>query len=342
MPAATNGSDLAPGEATLQVLNFQSLLTGDKTEQAKLLSACEDLGFFYLDLRSWEAGSMLQKIDDLWQVMVPWFEQPLDEKSKTETISDAHGFKPPGVQSGVNENSRDGFEALRTKLTRKGNQVSRVCLLNRSHLPEVVHANLRLFEGFQLSAHYVLMALLRSLSDGAGLEGRDRYESYHPEDLPSKSTLFFLHHPVSQSLPDRTARGHNAHTDVGSFTLLFTEQPGLQVLSPKTNEWEYVAARPGHAIINVADTLRFLSGRRFRSAMHRVLPPGGSMSKDRYSMAYFLRAADTAVFKGMNGEEVTAEQWFLSKYSSYNETTQQQRLNSVATGGMDRDLGVAI
>ncbi|KAK2130708.1 hypothetical protein NOF04DRAFT_1164002, partial [Fusarium oxysporum II5] len=176
-------------------------------------------------------------------------------------------------------------------------------------------------------------------SDAAGLEKDDRFENCHPDHLPSKSTMFFIHHPLSDVLSDKTARGHNAHTDVGSFTLLFTEQPGLQVMSPTINKWEYVAAKPGHAIINVADTLRFISKRRFRSAMHRVLPPGGKMVEDRYSAAYFLRASDIAVFKGMDGEEVTAEQWFLSKYSSFNKTMEEQRVDSVATGGMDKDLG---
>lgn len=254
----------------------------------------------------------------------------------------------------MNANSRDGFEALRVSETSTGTgpppiprqlteaKISRVGLLNRSPLPDVVHQNIELFETLQLSAHHILKTLLARLSDACGAEGADRFESHHPDELPSKSSLFFLHHPVSEALEDKTARGHNAHTDVGSFTMLFTEQPGLQVLSPTTNQWEYVVARPGHAIINVADTLRFISQRRFRSAMHRVLPPGGKMSRDRYSAAYFLRASDSAVFKGVDGEEVTAEQWFLSKYSSFNKSQQEQRLDSIATGGMDKDLGVVV
>ncbi|KIL87875.1 2og-fe oxygenase family protein [Fusarium avenaceum] len=320
-------------EADLHVLNFCSLQRGDDSEKANLLAACEEHGFFYLDLRDWEFGEILDNLEEIWNIMKKWFDQPLQEKLKTETISDAHGFKPPGVQSGVTEHSRDGFEALR---------ISRVCLLDRSHLPEVIYDNLRRFESFQLSAHFLLKTLLRCLSDAAQLEGSDRFESYHPDGLPSKSTMFFIHHPISDALDNKTARGHNAHTDVGSFTLLFTEQPGLQVLSPKTNKWEYVAAKPGHAIVNVADTLRFISQRRFRSAMHRVLPPGGKMMEDRYSAAYFLRASDSAVFKGINGEDVTADQWFLSKYSSFNKTMQEQRLDSVATGGMDKDLGLLV
>ncbi|KAJ6437218.1 multidrug resistance protein fnx1 [Purpureocillium lavendulum] len=205
----TTDSTPIPEEANLHVLSFTSLLDRDKEELANLVSACEVYGFFYLDVRDWESGRILQELDATWRVMKPWFDQPLEDKLGTETISDAHG----------------------------------------------------------------------------------------------------------EALEDKTARGHNAHTDVGSFTLLFTEQPGLQVLSPKTGEWEYIAAKAGHAIVNVADTLRFISGRRFKSAMHRVLPPGGDMSTDRYSAAYFLRAGDGVVFKGINGEDVTAEQWFLSKPS---------------------------
>ena len=76
--------------------------------------------------------------------------------------------------------------------------------------------------------------------------------------------------------------------------------------------------------------------------MHRVLPPGGKMSQDRYSTAYFLRAGDDVVLQGMDGSQVTAGEWFLSKYASFNQTMEEQRSNSIATGGMERDLGVAI
>ncbi|KAJ0269944.1 hypothetical protein Brms1b_010657 [Colletotrichum noveboracense] len=301
MPAVTLDNNSGLEQANLHTLNFRSLVNKDEKSLSTLLSACENHGFFYLDLRDWESGSMLKNYESAGQIMKQWFNQPLEEKLRTETISDAHG-----------------------------------------HLPGVVAENFDLFKTFQLSAHFVLKTLLTRLSDAVGLEGKERFEEYHPDDIPSKSTLFFLHHPVSDALQDNTARGHNAHTDVGSFTLLFNEQPGLQVVSPTTNDWEYVAPKPGHAIINVADTLRFMSKRRFRSAMHRVLPHGNKMSQDRYSTAYFLRAGDSVVFQGINGQSVTAEEWFLSKYQSFNKTLQEQRLDSVATGGMERDLGVAI
>ena len=64
-----------------------------------MLSACEDHGFFYLDLRDWESGKVLLKLEETWRIMKPWFDQPLAEKLKTETISNAHGwdFIPSGL-----------------------------------------------------------------------------------------------------------------------------------------------------------------------------------------------------------------------------------------------------
>ncbi|KAF5516747.1 2-oxoglutarate-dependent dioxygenase gloE [Colletotrichum siamense] len=168
MPAVTLENNSGLEQANLHKLNFRSLVNKDEKSLSTLMSACENHGFFYLDLRDWESSSMLKNYD----------------------------YKPPGVQSGVNENTRDGFEALR---------ISRVHLLNHSHLPGVVAENFDLFKTFQLSAHFVLKTLLTRLSNAVGLEGKERFEEYHPDDIPSKSTLFFLHHPISNTLQDKTA-----------------------------------------------------------------------------------------------------------------------------------------
>ena len=88
---ATTDQKLGPEKANLPILGFSPLLNGDKSELANLLSACEEHGFFYLDLRDWESGRMLQTLEATWRIMKQWFDQPLAEKLKTETISDAHG-----------------------------------------------------------------------------------------------------------------------------------------------------------------------------------------------------------------------------------------------------------
>lgn len=128
------------------------------------------------------------------------------------------------------------------------------------------------------------------------------------------------------------------HTDIGTLTLLFAPQWGLQVFSPARSRWEYVEPRPGHAIVNVADTLRFLSGKRFRSALHRVLPLGGVQHEDRYSISYFLRAADSTEFKDSDERESSAKMWYLQKYDMYEMPHSIQKEATTLSGGMAQEL----
>ncbi|KAB8271695.1 hypothetical protein BDV30DRAFT_240175 [Aspergillus minisclerotigenes] len=121
--------------------------------------------------------------------------------------------------------------------------------------------------------------------------------------------------------------------------------PGLQVLSPTTGDWEWVHTQEGHGIVNIGDTLRFLSGEWFRSALHRVLPltdEDAAQPYDRYSTAYFVRAADDAVFIGNDGKRTTADEWFLRKFHSFTQDRSVQRLDSVAFGGIEKSLGVKV
>lgn len=219
-------------------------------------------------------------------------------------------------------------------------------MINQAHLPEVVLENLEKFQEYMHSAHHVLLKLLECLSTAAGVQAEDRYELYHPPELSSKTAMLFLHYPGatdSASAKKQTdpKGGHNSHTDAGTLTLLFVDSPGLQVLSPKTNEWENVSTKPGHAIVNVGDTLRFASRKRFRSVLHRVVLPEDRVAS-RYATAYFLRAGDQVVFKGLKGEELTAQEWFDKKYDSFEKTLREQESNPVATGGMAQDLGVRV
>ena len=195
-----------------------------------------------------------------------------------------------------------------------------------------------LFDSFVSTSHHIAKALLSFLSSALGLEGSHHLTRYHNDDAPSKTTLYFLHYPENLHA---TETGQNMHTDIGSITLLFAPQWGLQVICPDTKTWKYVAPRPGHAIINVADTLRFLSGRRLRSALHRVMPLGGRQVGDRYSTSYFLRADDDTVFLDSEGEVGTAEQWLKRKYETYKLPHELQSAQTVLTGGMAQLLSQA-
>jgi isopenicillin N synthase-like dioxygenase len=120
-------------------------------------------------------------------------------------------------------------------------------------------------------------------------------EKYHRSDQPSTSSLGVLKY--SQLWAGSPQLGHSAHTDVGSLTLLFCTEPGLQFFDPSTDEWAFVEPKEGHAIVNVGDSLRFLSGSRLKSCLHRVVPYPDARIRDRYSCAYFMRPELDPVFR---------------------------------------------
>jgi len=313
--------------ANLNTITFDNLFDKDEAELKRLVQSCEQEGFFYLDLQSAASQKFWVDLYNIDNTTKKWFQQPIEKKLETPTVSLAHGFKAVGNQSGSIESKKDGFEALK---------IGKSELDGRWALPDVVSDNLPLFDQFASSCHFISKLLLDCLSDGLELKGDARFETHHRDDCRSKSTLYFLHYPPGAQDPNQV--GQNMHTDIGSLTILYAPQWGLQVFSPADGSWEYVEPRPGHAIVNVGDTLRFLSGKRFRSALHRVLPLGGIQMEDRYSISYFLRASDSTEFKDSDEDESSAKQWYTKKYAMYEMPHVIQKQQTTLSGGMAQEL----
>jgi len=198
----------------------------------------------------------------------------------------------------------------------------------------VVKQNYETFSEFQDQCHFVAKILLDRISSGLGRKGEQNLHNTHRDDAPSKSSMFFIHYPP---LGEKAGEmGQNMHTDMGTLTVLFTQQWGLQVLCPTKgdNDWRFVAPRPGHAIINVGDCLRFLTGYKLRSALHRVLP---LTTGDRYSVAYFLRPNDDAELSDATGNNRTAVDWYLKKNQTFESAPGKQQ-ESFLLGGMRTGL----
>jgi isopenicillin N synthase-like dioxygenase len=88
------------------------------------------------------------------------------------------------------------------------------------------------------------------------------------------------------ALPDQQRMG--AHTDYGIVTVLYADPvPGLEVLGAD-GQWWGVIAEPGAFIINIGDMLSRWTNDRWRSTMHRVVPPPGDGPARRRSTAFFL------------------------------------------------------
>ncbi|KAG8170160.1 hypothetical protein KVR01_000905 [Diaporthe batatas] len=329
MPALS--FDVSPqGEplATLRTITFANLLDRDPIEMTKLIRACEEVGFFYLKLTCPGSQNILQNLEELSSTMREWFSQDEDTKLKTATISNSHGYKPLGQHAGIGA-TRDGWEALKIGSSE---------LSGRWALPSVVRDRAEKFSEFHSECHYVTKILLDCISSKLGLLGQESLQQYHRNDAPSKSSLFFIHYPAMDL--SQGSLGQNQHTDIGSLTLLFAQQWGLQVLCPvnfvcpETGErlqWRSVEPRPGHAIVNVGDTLRFLSGQKLRSALHRAMPLDGV---GRYSVAYFLRPSDDSEFRDSRGQATTAVGWYLKKNETYESHAAQDE--AILTGGIKK------
>lgn len=200
-------------------------------------------------------------------------------------------------------------------------------------LPSMVTKNYELFNNFMSKSRSHVIEMLTCFSDAFDLKGKDRYEFMHEGDKPAKTCMSFHRYP-KQDYRDENNVGHNQHTDLNSLTVLFTQQWGLQVPSPDGESWNFVRPIPGHAIINLGDSLRFLSGGYLRSVLHRVIPVAEMEYAHRYSIAHFMTPADSTVFTDSEGREVTVEEWYRNKFVMKRATHEEQRKNTILTGGM--------
>ncbi|KDQ59699.1 hypothetical protein JAAARDRAFT_629750 [Jaapia argillacea MUCL 33604] len=80
--------------------------------------------------------------------------------------------------------------------------------------------------------------------------------------------------------------GIGEHSDFGLLTILGQTTPGLQVVSPYTQEYVDVPVIEGALCINVGDMLDMLTGGRFISPFHRVIPP--APGSERISFPFFF------------------------------------------------------
>ncbi|KAH6640022.1 putative gibberellin 2-beta-dioxygenase 7, partial [Truncatella angustata] len=140
------------------------------------------------------------------------------------------------------------------------------------------------------------------------------FTSKHRPSEPSTTCLLLLRYATLDVGIPQT--GLAPHTDVGTLTILFSDKKGLQARHPLTHEWRYLDPKEGCAVINVGDSLRFLSEKGFQSALHRVVPSADATIDNRFSCAYFLRPELDAEFDA-EGQHWKSIDWHLRKYKSY-------------------------
>ncbi len=101
--------------------------------------------------------------------------------------------------------------------------------------------------------------------------------------------LNFYQRRASDPAPLADQRWLGAHTDYGIVTVLYGDAvPGLELLG-SDGEWHSVLPAADSFLVNIGDLLAEWTNDRWRSTVHRVVPPGAAGDTvTRRSLAFFL------------------------------------------------------
>ncbi|KIV93744.1 hypothetical protein PV10_04937 [Exophiala mesophila] len=284
--------------APLLRLSLAKLLDRDADEVNRFVRACEDLGFFYLDL-SGPGDSLLADADALFDVGARLYDLPLEEKKKYDFMhkKSYFGYKGYGANVVDRAGNLDRNEFY---------NVSKDDILGISDpwpAPNVLDSQRPLLKSFITSSHGIVQLVLELLNEHLRLPPNTLQDMHRIEDR-SGDQVRFVKAPPQPPDDKKTALGE--HTDFGSVTVLFNRLGGLQVLPPgRDAEWCYVKPLPNHAIINLGDAMVKFTNGLLRSNIHRVVsPPGEQAEHTRYSLVYFNRPADDVMLKRLDSSEM--------------------------------------
>ena len=114
---------------------------------------------------------------------------------------------------------------------------------------------------------------------------------FAPFTTHSTDTLRVVHYRTAPGDPDPLAGqvGMGEHTDYGICTVLYADPvPGLQIVGAD-GRWHAVQPSPGALLVNLGDLMAQWTNDRWRSTLHRVLPPERHATevRERRSVAFF-------------------------------------------------------
>ncbi|KXT18053.1 hypothetical protein AC579_4555 [Pseudocercospora musae] len=305
-------------------ISLTAIISKDQRAIDKLVeAACKD-GCFYLDIS--DLPDLFDVSDQIAQVADDFFGLPLEEKLcyEMDKFTNLHmgGYKAVGKHSGVKQGKRDAFENFLVPL-------SAVLDLEENLMPwpAAIERHLHLLTWFKIECHRICQQILTALSSALDKNDTPFEESHRLQERSTTALAMLKYPPTSAVQADNS--GHMAHTDVGSLTLLFTKSPGLEAYRESISSWAAVPPQPGFVIVNIGDALSFMSGRRFPSCLHRVVP---ITAATRFSLAYFHRPELAAKFRDGQGRDWTGESWHRAKYQLFRADNQAQASSSLLTG----------
>ncbi len=143
-------------------------------------------------------------------------------------------------------------------------------------------------QAFYSACNAVSMRLLRPIALSLGMPAHTLDACFEPDHTSFLRLNYYPKCPTPERPPDANVAkaGHlgvNQHTDAGALTVLFQDQPGLEVFHE--NRWKLVEPRSDALVINIGDIVQVWSNDRYPAALHRatVRP-----ELERFTAAFFL------------------------------------------------------
>lgn len=177
--------------------------------------------------------------------------------------------------------------------------------------------------GYWLAAHALAHRLTAMLAVALELPG-DFFER-RTAQAPDVMRVNWYERAAGSPAPAAGQQRMGAHTDYGVLTILYADAvPGLEVVAPD-GTWTPVAPQPGCLLVNLGDLLSQWTNDRWRSTLHRVVPPPGDATGAalRRSIAFFHEADSDALVSAIPScvtadrparyEPVTAGEHLLQK-----------------------------
>jgi isopenicillin N synthase-like dioxygenase len=168
----------------VQTINYGQLLSQDPAELEKVLNACLEEGYFYLDLQGIDGRRMLGDQQETLKLMHRFFEAPIEAKNEFGLISSHLGYEPVGSRTGAfGAGTKDGYEMLkvsRDEIQRGSPKVP---------APIKNSGDLQVLENAIGSCNTITKVILSALSTGMNLTGAARFENSHRNERPSTTTV---------------------------------------------------------------------------------------------------------------------------------------------------------
>ena len=282
--------------SSIPVVDFASCSVLNPSQEAVkkmgniLVDVLSTSGFVYLKNHGIDDAI----VDQVYKVSKQFFELPIESKRQYSTGQDVCGYvglqEDQLIKTSTSSYRYPGYKEtfnVSGRLLEKPdlNWPDKVCPLFSSTVKSFMQ------QGKQLAVQ-----MLKVLAAGLNLEDEDAFTKMH--SLMHKdgnyTGLRTLHYPP---LPDDRSGIDTRlaeHSDYGSITLLFQDNVGgLQV---QTASGEYMEAVPieGTVLVNIGDSLQFMTGGKLKSTRHKVDLPNDLMrgKSARQSIAYFVFTND--------------------------------------------------